>query len=32
MVANGKMYMANFGPLGTTDGSGALVCLWLAET
>ena len=25
MVANGKMYLPNFGPLGTTNGSGSLV-------
>jgi len=25
MVANGKMYVPNFGPVGTTNGSGALV-------
>ena len=25
IVANGKMYVPNFGPVGTTNGSGALV-------
>ena len=25
LVANGKVYVPNFGPLGTTDGSGSLV-------
>jgi Bacterial Ig-like domain (group 3)/MBG domain (YGX type)/PQQ enzyme repeat len=31
LVANGKLYMATFGPLGTTDGSGALVVYGLLQ-
>ncbi len=32
LVANGKVYMATFGPLGTTDGSGGLVVYGLLPT
>ena len=31
LVANGKLYMATFGPLGTNDGSGALVIYGLLK-
>jgi hypothetical protein len=31
LVANGKLYMATFGPLGTTNGSGALVVYGLIQ-
>src|ERR1700691_5020712 len=31
VVANGKMYIATFGPVGTADGSGALVCYGLLK-
>jgi outer membrane protein assembly factor BamB len=31
LVANGKLYMATFGPLGTTNGSGALVVYGLLQ-
>ena len=31
VVANGKLYMATFGPLGTTNGSGALVVYGLLK-
>jgi Bacterial Ig-like domain (group 3)/MBG domain (YGX type)/PQQ enzyme repeat len=31
MVANGKVYVPNFGPLGTTDGSGSLVVYGLLQ-
>jgi hypothetical protein len=31
LVANGKLYMATFGPLGTADGSGALVVYGLLQ-
>jgi hypothetical protein len=31
LVANGKMYVPNFGPVGTTNGSGALVVYGLLE-
>ena len=31
MVANGKVYVPNFGPLGTTDGSGSLVVYGLLK-
>ena len=32
IVANGKMYVPNFGPVGTTNGSGALVVYGLLAT